>query len=164
MSETKIVSGKIASTKVWKTNKGFFLNLEGDSNDYYKFGQPSYGDGEEVELTVSQGTGNFSDKFLITQIAKSAGENASPAEKAQAQQETVSNEFKPAINAYKDTQQAIVEQVALKAAVELVKEFYPKLDPPKWSDLAEKTLILKDKFACNILEGEETKEEPNGDE
>ncbi len=39
MTEKDKVEGKVARITSWKTGKGYFLNIENDSNDYYGFGK-----------------------------------------------------------------------------------------------------------------------------
>lgn len=68
MPQTDTVEGIVSAVKVWKTGKGYFLNLEGDDTDYYAFGGVDTDVENTVKLTVKPGTGTFSDKCQITKL------------------------------------------------------------------------------------------------
>ncbi|KKK68019.1 hypothetical protein LCGC14_2948240, partial [marine sediment metagenome] len=68
MTEKGKVEGKVSRITAWKTGKGYFLNIDGNSNDFYGFGSCKGEVGCFVELEVSEGTGNFSDKIRIDKL------------------------------------------------------------------------------------------------
>lgn len=155
MTETETTKGTVAKIQAWKTNKGYFLNLSGDDNDYYAFGKNYPGEGDAVELVVTEGTGSFGDKLCITKWSKLKQEKTKEAQEKQDEEES---EFKEAHTIYKtqaDVQRMIVEQSCLKTAGYIVSKIWPKQEDPDWREIAEAALTMKDIFAADIIaEGE----------
>ena len=160
MPETTTIKGKVGKIQKWKSGKGCFLFLQGDENEYYKFGSAPFREGDEICYEASPGTGSFEDKIQLGKKLPITAQTQSVPEKREAQQQKKDNGFQSADIVYKETQECIVEQCALKTAGRIVARLYPRTPEIDWQDVIDKTLLLKDKFACDILTGGETIEEP----
>jgi len=158
--ETTTVKGEIGKLVEWKTGKGHFLNLKGDKNDYYAWGKSKHKEGETVELTVKEGTGNFSDKMQITQIKALQPEKAQVQEKAMTAAQKMQEYCESADKTYYDRQDLIVKQCCIKAACELVGELKPRQEKEDWDNVCEKALYVADKLYFWVTDQEENQEEP----
>ena len=157
MPEQETVSGTIAAIKQWKKGSGFFLSLEGNSQDFYKFGKNPPEVGAAVEMEVKEGTGIFSDKLEVVQIGKGAPGKAKPAEKPKEEPEKPEETFKEGVKVYMDKQNLIVEQTCLKVAGEVVSHLLPRNEKPDWEGIAKTVNFLKRDFVADIIANQEAK-------
>ena len=119
MTEKDKVEGKVARVTDWSSHKGYFLNLVDDSNDYYGFGKCKGEVGCFVELEVSEGTGNFSDKIRIDKMHSKATVKEAVKETADKDLKIVEDSIKSGENTYFARQNLIIRQTCIKASVEL---------------------------------------------
>ncbi len=120
MTEKNKVEGKVARVTDWKTGKGYFLNIESNNNDFYGFGKCKGQVGETVELEVSEGTGNFSDKIRIDKLYSKATVKEAVKETADKDMEIVAKSIESGENTYFARQNLIIRQTCIKAAARLV--------------------------------------------
>jgi len=157
MTEKDTVKGTITQIKTWKKGNGFFLNLDGDEADYYKFGKPTHEPGDEVELTVKEGTGAFSDKLEIVKIGKGASETTKPTENKQDEDKSFKELCEDGAKVYMDKQNLIVEQTCLKAASDIVGHLLPRSEKQDWEDIAKTVNFLKRDFVHDIIQNQEAR-------
>lgn len=157
MTEQTTRKGTIADIKEWKKGGGFFLNLEDDPNDYYKFGASKNEVGDPVEITVKEGSGNFSDKFEIVIIGKGDEETAKPAKNKQDKDKSFTELCDDGAKVYMNTQNLIVEQCCLKAAAEIVGHLLKRTDKINAEDVAKTVNFLKRDFVHDIIQNQEAK-------
>jgi len=118
--ETKKVQGKVARINLWTNKPGYFINLENDQNEYFGYGSCKAKLGEIVDLEVSEGTGNFKDKFKVEKIHCGATVKQVEKETADKDMEIIDRSIKSGENTYFERQNLIVRQCALKAAAVVV--------------------------------------------
>ena len=117
-------TGKVARVTEWSSHKGYFLNLKDDSNDYYGFGKCQGTLGETVELEVSEGTGNFSDKIRIDKMHSSATIKEVRKETKDKDMEIVNKSIKSGENTYFERQNLIIRQTCIKSATGLTSRIF----------------------------------------
>lgn len=165
MSQPKdTVTGTVVAVKPWKTGKGFFLNLEGDSNDYYSFGKTALEEGDTATFEVSEGTGGFADKIKLDKLVPTAVEKQQETEKTMPGVETGDKVYLTREEAQAVRQNSIERQCALKAAVQVVGELYPrqeKMDNVKIIDYVETFAV---KFLAFIQDEDSPLPEPPGED
>lgn len=142
--EQETVTGKIAQVKPWKNSKGYFLNIEGNSNDFYGFGKPHVEEGEEVTFVVKEGTGSFADKIAIVRKMKPDEEPPKPKEKPKTDTDKVLDGIEDAKTVYMDKQNLIVRQCCIKAGAQMVGELMPRAEHANWTHVAA--------IACDIAD------------
>jgi len=124
MTEKDKVQGKVARVTEWKTHKGYFLNLKDDQNDYYGFGKCKADVSDEIELEVSEGTGNFSDKIRIDKLYSKATIKEAVKETHDKDMEIVNKSIKSGENTYFERQNLIIRQTCIKSATGLASRIF----------------------------------------
>jgi hypothetical protein len=157
------VTGEIAKIVVWKTGKGFFLSIMDNSNDFYAFGKCNCIVGDMVTLACKEGTGSFSDKILISKMIKVTIKKADVPKNPLADVPNGAQIYLTKAEADAVRQNSIERQCALKSAVDLVGELYPRatlIDNDKIEDLVLRfAQTFFDWIACNEPELPEPPEE-----
>jgi len=125
MTEKDKVEGKVARVTDWSSHKGYFLNIADDSNDYYGFGKCKGQVGETVEIEVSEGTGNFSDKIKIDKMHSKATVKEAVKETADKDMEIVAKSIESGENTYFARQNLIIRQTCIKAAADAIGHSLP---------------------------------------
>ena len=121
MTENKdTVSGKVARVVPWSKGNGYFFNLDGNSNDFYGFGSCKLQPGQEVNLEVSPGTGNFSDKVKLDKVLGAPDFNKVRKETADKDMEIVNKSIESGEKTYFERQNLIIRQTCIKAGARLV--------------------------------------------
>ncbi len=120
MTEKNKVEGKVSRITAWKTGKGYFLNLDANSNDFYGFGSCKGEVGCFVELEVSEGTGNFSDKIKIDKMHSKQTVKEAVKETADKDLKIVEDSIKSGENTYFARQNLIIRQTCIKSASAIV--------------------------------------------
>jgi len=164
-AETDRVTGEIAQLREWTSGKGYFMNLTGDTNDYYGFGGCRYAVGSEVTMDVKEGTGTFSDKIQVTTIKAGKPKAGESTAKETNVKKAYDGDFKDAKAHYMDKQQLIVQQSSMKAAAEIVAAGIKQGFIKDLKSATEAALTMKDKFYYDIAtsEGMEKTKEENGE-
>lgn len=137
MPETDIISGTISQVREWSKGNGYFLVIDGNDSDFYAFGKPKFQAGDNVELEVKEGSGNFSDKMQITKIGKGPGKAAAPAKIAGEEVPNASKYGEIENERYAARQDLIVRQTCMKTAGEVVSHLTTRatsIDSPKALD------------------------------
>ena len=160
MTETDKTTGKVARITNWKTGKGYFLNLDGNSNDFYGFGACKAKLGETVDLEVSEGTGNFADKIKIDKLYSKATVKEAVKETADKDMEIVKKSIESGENTYFERQNLIIRQTCIKAAAELVKSVYNEKGADQWQYAVPKALEIADRFYAWVTESDQKLPEP----
>ena len=160
---TDTVSGEIGKITPWKSGKGYFLNLKGNENDFYGFGSCKKQVGAKVTLTVKEGTGQFSERYLIVKISDSAQEKPVQKEKPKVAQENVLDSVKDGLTVYVEKQELIVRQTCIKAAAEVVGHLVERSPKLPGKDIGDAVIDLADMFVAFCLGIDELPEE-NGEE
>ena len=120
MTEAETVTGKVARVTEWKRHKGYFLNLKDDSNDYYSFGKCKADVNDTIELEVSEGTGNFSDKIKIDKMHSNATVKQVREETKDKDLEIVKKSIESGENTYFARQNLIIRQTCIKSASRMI--------------------------------------------
>ena len=160
MTETDKTTGKVARITNWKTGKGYFLNLDGNSNDFYGFGSCKAKLGETVDLEVSEGTGNFADKIKVDKIHCGVTVKQVEKETHDKDMEILDRSIKSGENTYFERQNLIVRQCALKAAANAVGACAEKAESKDWATLANTVCSVADQFYAWITESDQKLPEP----
>ena len=116
MTEKDKTTGKVSRITEWGSKKGYFLNLDGNSNDFYGFGSCKGKLGETVDLEVSEGTGNFSDKIKIDKLYSKATIKEAVKETEDKSMEILDKSIKSGENTYFERQNLIIRQTCIKSA------------------------------------------------
>ncbi len=119
MTETKKVQGKVARINLWTKKPGYFINLENDQNEYFGYGSCKAKLGEIVDLEVSEGTGNFKDKFKVEKLHSKQTVKEVLKESTDKSMEIIDKSIKSGENTYFERQNLIIRQTCIKASVEL---------------------------------------------
>ena len=119
MTEKDNVTGKVVRITAWKTGKGYFLNIENNSNDFYGFGSCKGEVGCFVQLEVSDGTGNFSDKIKIDKLHSKATVKEAVQETKDKDMEIIDKSIESGERTYFARQNLIIRQTCIKAAARL---------------------------------------------
>ena len=157
------VQGVIRKVTPWQSGKGCFLALHGDSSDYYMFCKHLPNEGDNVTLTVTEGTGNFSDRLQITKLepAKRTLEEIKQAKKEAdeiVQQSTMAGD-----RFYFKREDLIIKQTCIKAAAEVIGHCVERSKTPALKGLTDAVIDMADRFYCYVTEQEEaprTEKEP----
>lgn len=161
--EIKHVTGVIADTRRWTSGKGSFINLEGDQNDYYKYGACTFQKGDKVELRVKQGAGQFSEKFEVVGFEHIKAETPKPAEKVKVVPSNSELKVQTAEKIYTDRNEAIVKQSCLKASAPIVAALISTGVIKAKQEAKEFATELADFMYCYVVEGEEPEAEAGGE-
>jgi len=157
------VQGVIGKVTPWQSGKGYFLALQGDNNDYYAFSKHLPNEGDNVQLTVTKGTGGFSDRLQITKLepAKRTLEEIKQAKKEAdeiVQQSTMAGD-----RFYFKREDLIIKQTCIKAAAEVIGHCVERSKTPALKGLTDAVIDMADRFYCYVTEQEEaprTEKEP----
>ena len=128
MTETDKTTGKVARITNWKTGKGYFLNLDGNSNDFYGFGACKAKLGETVDLEVSEGTGNFADKIKVDKLYSKATVKEAVQESTDKSMEILEKSIASGENTYFERQNLIIRQTCIKSACVLAGSITKNID------------------------------------
>ena len=160
MTEKDKTQGTIARVTEWGSHKGFFLNLKDDSNDYYGFGKCKADTGDSVELEVSEGTGNFSDKIKIDKLHSKATVKETLDDKNKADAKIVEDSIKSGENTYFERQNLIIRQTCIKAAANLVGELYPRKENIGMVGAGGAVIEQAERFYAWVTESDQRLPEP----
>ena len=128
MTETDKTTGKVARIVTWTSGKGYFLNLQDDSNDYYGFMKCKAKVGETVDLEASEGTGNFADKIKIDKLYSKATVKEAVKETEDKDLKILNDSIKSGENTYFERQNLIIRQACIKAAASLAGSIAKNID------------------------------------
>ncbi len=145
MTTVKLQQGKVSRITAWKTGKGYFLNLDGNSNDFYGFGSCKGKVGETVEMEVSEGTGNFADKIRIDKLYSKQTNNEAVKETEDKSMEILNKSIASGENTYFERQNLIIRQTCIKSASRIVSRVVG-------TDSNWKSQMLID-LSCEIADG-----------
>ena len=158
--ETDNVSGKIAEVKTWSSGKGFFLNLEGNTNDFYGFSSCRFKEGDTVDLEVKEGTGNFSDKLLISKMATAKEKKATPAKIAGVPIPN-GNDYAKQKQEYDTAKNdSITRQCIIKASGRLCAGLFERSKSPDAPKVSDTVCYIADKLYAWVTREEEPLPEP----
>jgi len=159
---TTKITGVVGMVKAWKTGKGYFLNLNGDDNDYYGFGSCKAKEGEEVVIDVKEGTGSFADKVCITKltVGKDAAGTAKKTSREPAPAATP--EVRQGDSVYFRKDELIVKQCCVKAAARITAALIAAGYSKSKKDAIDDTVDVADKMYCYIVDLDEP-DEPEQD-
>ncbi len=160
MTETKKVQGKVARINLWTKKPGYFINLENDQNEYFGYGSCKAKLGETVDLEVSEGTGNFKDKFKVEKLHSNATVKEAVKETADKDLKIVEKSIESGEKTYFKTQDLINRQSAAKTTSRVVAAMINAGLVKTKLEIAEAHLYLADRVYFYITEQEEPEQEP----
>ncbi|KKL64764.1 hypothetical protein LCGC14_2161730 [marine sediment metagenome] len=160
MTEKDKVEGKVARVTDWSSHKGYFLNIADDSNDYYGFGKCKGQVGETVEIEVSEGTGNFSDKIRIDKLYSKATVKEAVKETADKDMEIVAKSIESGENTYFARQNLIIRQTCIKAAAVIVVGEMRTNPVVVETGIIERTLFIAERLYAWVTESDLKLPEP----
>jgi hypothetical protein len=156
MAEPKAtVEGEVEKVINWKTNKGYFLLLKGDSNEYFGWKECKCKEGDKVKLTVTKGNGNFSDKLLITHTEQAGTTLAEIKQRKADADDVVDHSVMQGNKFYMAREELIVKQTCLKVAGEVVGHLVNRSAVIPGSAIADAVIDMADKFFCYVTGQEE---------
>jgi len=150
-----IVKGEVGKIIAWKTGKGYFLNLKGDPNDYFGWKECKCSEGEKVKLTVTEGTGSFADKLLITHTDKPTVTLAEIKQTKKDADEIVQHSVMQGNKFYLARETLIIKQTCIKAAAEVVGHLVERTSQLPGAKVADAVIYLADRFYLYVTEQEE---------
>jgi len=160
MTEKGKVEGKVSRITAWKTGKGYFLNIDGNSNDFYGFGSCKGEVGCFVELEVSEGTGNFSDKIRIDKLYSKATVKEAVKETADKDMEIVAKSIESGENTYFARQNLIIRQTCIKSASVIVVGEMRTNPVVVETGIIERTLFIAERLYAWVTESDLKLPEP----
>ena len=160
MTEKDKTSGKVARVTEWGSHKGYFLNLKDDSNDYYGFGKCKADVNDEIELEVSEGTGNFSDKIKVDKLYSKQTVKEAVKETTDKSMEILDKSIKSGENTYFERQNLIIRQCCIKAAARAVSASIIPTEQCQWHAIGSSTVDLAEMFYAYIMETDYKLPEP----
>ena len=160
MTETDKTTGKVARIVAWTSGKGYFLNLQDDSNDYYGFMKCKAKVGETVDLEISEGTGNFSDKIKVDKMHCGVTVKQVEKETHDKDMEILDKSIESGEKTYFDTKNIINRQSGAKSSAPVVAAMIRAGLLKTKVEIAEAHLYLADKIYFYITEQEESLPEP----
>ena len=158
--ETKKVQGKVARINLWTNKPGYFINLENDQNEYFGYGSCKAKLGEIVDLEVSEGTGNFKDKFKVEKIHCGVTVKQVEKETHDKDMEILDKSIESGEKTYFDTKNIINRQSGAKSSAPVVAAMIRAGLLKTKIEIAEAHLYLADKIYFYITEQEESLPEP----
>ena len=158
--ETKKVQGKVARINLWTNKPGYFINLENDQNEYFGYGSCKAKLGEIVDLEVSEGTGNFKDKFKVEKIHCGATVKQVEKETADKDMEIIDRSIKSGENTYFERQNLIVRQCCVKAAARCATAYISRGDDLSTTHVIGICTDIADGLYAYIMETDNKLPEP----
>ncbi len=154
------VRGKVAKITEWQSGKGFFLNFEGDENDYYKFGPAKVEVGQTVAFECKPGSKIFSDKVELIKKVEAGTDTIDVNKLKQEVFKTADTVYLSKAEADAVRQNSIERQSAIKSACALVGAIHSKSKTDSWNDVANNVTDIADKFLDFIKMDEPKLPEP----
>lgn len=158
----KTFDGEVIDLKQWQSGKGYFINLENCSKDFYGFGSCPNKLYDTVKITAAQGTGQFQDKMEVYKIETLEQKEVKDFTSADKIQQTPTEDREKGVNIYVQKQDQIVQECCLKAAAEIighVNQGQLTTTKKQVKALGKSVLQLKKMFYDDIIGLEEDGEE-----
>lgn len=161
MTEDKdTVSGKVASITPWKSGKGSWINLEGDSNDFFAYTGKVPKMGTEGTWEVKEGKGFLADKVELVKLAGEPDLNKVRKESSDRDMKLVEKSIESGEKTYFERQNLIIRQCCIKAAAGFVGELFPRQKSAGISEATREALWAADKFYDWVISRGEKLPEP----
>lgn len=154
------VTGEVISVTEWKSQKGSWVNLKDNPNDFFAYSGKVPAFGSTGTWTVKEGTGHMSDKVELVKLVGDLELKAKIKAAAKEEVKEMENLIDKGDKVYFDKQNLIIRQVCIKAAATAVGGAAVVEKSKDWPVVGDRICEVADKLYAWVMESDNKLPEP----